>query len=147
MGTCRFERGKEALLQGIILTITHAAHADADVMVSQQRPVSEAGVLTATIRVMQSARLGLPLAQRPVQGAFHQIGFHLFGHCPAHKLAPEPVCYPRQVTEAFPRFDVTDVAAPFLVRLGGVEFPIEQISGAGSARLREQITPCPFKAA
>ena len=59
-----FQRVKETLSDSIIPTVTFATHARGNLMPSKQRLIIPAGVLAATVRVMDQARLRIPSANR-----------------------------------------------------------------------------------
>ncbi len=51
--TFRLERTKEALHDGIVVAVACSAHADGEVVLSEQILVGVSGILAATIGVMQ----------------------------------------------------------------------------------------------
>ena len=60
-----FDGSKEALHQGIIVTIGFAAHAHESAIAAQQSPISVTGKLAATIGMMRASLDGDVASERP----------------------------------------------------------------------------------
>jgi hypothetical protein len=78
-----FERAKETLHHGIVVTVARTAHADLNALGSQQLQIAITGVLATPIRVMQQLGTDLSASQGHLQG-LRDEGFILGGrHRPA----------------------------------------------------------------
>lgn len=83
-----FEGGKETLHDRIVIAIARAAHADLDVMGSQEGLDLFAGILATPIRMMQELPAQrMTLEKSHPQGPLDQVGGDLRAHLPPHDLA------------------------------------------------------------
>ena len=123
LGTCGelrscalgFESREKAFHGGIIEAITDAAHTDQAMMSGQVLLIGLAGVLAASIRVVQKASRWTALHDGHAPSLLYQRGFHVLIHCPSHHSTRKQIQNRSQIQPAFGGVDVGDIAHPFSI--------------------------------
>jgi len=136
------ERAEEALAHRVIPAVALTAHAAGDAVLVEQPLEVAAGVLAASVRVVdrppeisfRPRKVGRKpvgraqaLTQRPSGRLADQVGLHVVGRGPTHNFPAEQVDHDRQVQPALVGVDVGDVADPLLVRTGRGEVARKQV--------------------
>ena len=119
-----FQRGKEAFCHRVVVSITDAAHAGANLHFLAALAKDHTGLLTALITVVNH-RLGLACKQRHVQRCHHQVSRLPRTKCSADHFATEHVSDDRQIEHALPCGEVGHVGYPQLVDVGGHELALD----------------------
>jgi len=123
------ERAEEAFHHGVVVTVALASHAGDDPLIVQQLLERAAGVLHASVAVMDQSVGGIrpPRLQRMLQCLFDQFASHVIGRGPADDAATEAVEHRRQIEPALTRLDVGDVRQPLLIRRRGGEIALDHV--------------------
>ena len=122
-----FQAGPEALDDGVVPAVAHAAHAALDVEFGQFVLVLRAGVLAAAIGVVKDRVLWPSVGQCHLQGFDTEVRVQGVLDAPADDLSAEQVDDAGQVEEALIGVDARDAGGPFLVGGGGGEFAVESV--------------------
>jgi hypothetical protein len=126
------QRGEEALHRRIVPAIARAAHRAGDAMIGHQPLELLAGVLAATIRVVQQ-RAGFSTApDRHHQGVGDELSCHGRAHRPADHAPGEQIDDRCHIKPALRRPDVGEVGDPFAVRSRGLEAAIQHVGSYGA---------------
>src|SRR5271154_6438243 len=94
------EGGEEALGHRVVPAVSPPTHAALDRVLCEQLPILTAGVLAATIRMMQESSSGPALRKRHVQSVQRELTFQPFVEFPADYPARVKVHNHRQVQPA-----------------------------------------------
>ena len=119
------ERGKETLSHGIVVRITDRSHRGHDAGFSASLTERIAGVLAATIGVVDDTT-GLSLRNRHLHRLQNQLRAQMRLHRPAHDLARIHIQHHRQIQEPGPGRDVGDIGHPQTIRTFGVEASLHE---------------------
>src|SRR5258706_14138275 len=95
--TLDFESAKETFHDGVVVAVGLSAHANGDVVLSQEGLVVMSGILTAAIRMMQQIGLRLALRKCHVQGIVDESSVTAGAHSPTHHTPREEIQYSRQI--------------------------------------------------
>src|SRR6266404_596051 len=121
------ERSEKALCHRVVVGIADRSHRGHDAGLPAALAEGVAGVLTATIRVMDHG-LRPALRDRHVQRRQNQLGAQMRLHRPAYNAARIHIEYHRQIQKSGPRWNVGDVRYPQSIGSIGVELPIDEVS-------------------
>lgn len=143
-----FESSKEALAEGIVITIADGAHGGADSSFPAALAKGQRGVLAALVRVMDDT-FWLALLNGHVQSIHHQGGVEMSGHRPTHHLAAPGIHDDRQIQPTGPGGNVSNIRHPQTAGASAVKFRWIR-SGAGRASgflwvvrgVLRRLTPC-----
>ena len=122
-----FQAGPEALDDGIVPAVADSAHAAIQVELGELVLVLFAGVLGASIGVVQERMPGPAVGQGHLQGLDAEVGVQGILHAPADDLSAEKIDDPGEVEQAFIGVDIRDIGGPFLVGSLGGEVAVESI--------------------
>ena len=115
----RLEGSEAGFHEGVVVAVVGAAHALADVCAAQDGSIAGAGVLAATVGVLDQTRCRLTFADAGLQDRDHEVFGHGLGEVPAHEASREAVHQCREVAELTARQrHVGDVADPQWVDRG-----------------------------
>ena len=103
-----FERGKETFHGRIIVTVVRTAQTGHQTVSREDVLISDAGVLTAAISMMQQARGGPATSQGHVQRGLHQVRRHRLRESPADNAARIQIEHCGQIQPALTRRDIRD---------------------------------------
>ncbi len=109
------ERLKEAFRLGMVIGISYGRHTDVRSDLLQLLHILSAGILHASIRMMDQSRLWLPFDDRLMQGASRKVRGHLAGQMPAHTAARKGIQDARQVHERTSQANRGKVGHPGLI--------------------------------
>src|SRR5512134_946262 len=121
MDMLAFEGAKETLHRSIVIAVASAAHADLDLLVDEKLLVRIAGILAATIRMMQQPKESWSAVSGHAKGLLHQGTLQGCRKGPADNFAREEIQHHSQIQPAFCGGDISNVSQPFFVRSGSVE--------------------------
>jgi hypothetical protein len=129
------ERGEERLRQGVVPALARPADRQCVLALLREGGVGGGGLLAAAVGVEDHARLGIAGRDRVGQGAGDQLGAQVIGQGERDDAAGGDVDHSREVEPSLPGRDVSDVAAPAGVELGGVggEVPADPVRGSRRA--------------
>src|SRR5258705_4125753 len=82
--TFGFESAKETFHDGVVVAVGLSAHANGDVVLSQEGLVVISGILAPAIRMMEQFGLRLAFRKRHMQGIVHESGITLCAQSPTH---------------------------------------------------------------
>ena len=125
------QRREEALHRRIVPDVARAAHRADDAVVGHQPLELLAGVLAATVRMMQQ-RVGLASApDRHDERIGDELGRHSGAHRPAHYAPREQIDHGGHVEPTLRRPDIGEVGDPSSVGSGSREGAIEHVGSDG----------------
>ena len=130
-----FQRGPEALHFGVVVAVACPTHPRSDTVGAQKLAVRLAGVLAATVGVVEQPARGPLRLDRPLEGAGDQSGGHRVVRRPADDLAAARSEHARDVEPAFPGRHVGDVRLPHLAGPAGRLPSLGQVVGRDGAEV------------
>ncbi len=122
-----FKCSEETLYRGVVVAIPPSTHAWHDVVDGQQILESLAGVLAATIIVMNQWSLWLLTTQSHQQRRADQLLLHSLVHGPTDNASREQVKNHRQIEPSFLCGNVGDIGTPFGIRAFRCKITVQQI--------------------
>lgn len=125
--TLGFEGGEKAFGHGVVVRLSSSAHADLDMVLSEQFLVVAAGVLAAPVRMVQQTCGRTTASQCHPQSVLDQRGLWAVAHRPTDDLTGKDIQYGRQVQPSLLRTNIGEVRQPLFVRAGGCELTFELI--------------------
>jgi len=121
------QRSEEAFHRSVVQAIAPPAHRRCDAAQIEQLLVLPAGILDASITVMEQPFWRAPISDSHFQRVFAQGAFEALRHRPSHDLHRPQVLDRGQVKPALVGRNVGDVGQPDGVWCGDVEMPVEKV--------------------
>src|SRR5499427_10076474 len=100
---------KEALRHRVVPTVALPAHTRLYPMLSQELPIAVGAILTATVRMHDEPRCGLPLDECHRQCLVHQLCPHMVSHGPPDHGTRAQIQNDSEIQPAFARREVCNV--------------------------------------
>ena len=113
-----FKRAPEGFHDGVVVAVCFAAHAGNQSVLLERLAVGSAGILYATIGVMDDLSRMAALLHRHLQRRQRQTGFQGLLHGPADQPPTVEIQNARQVEPAFGGGQISNVLQPDLVDAG-----------------------------
>src|ERR1039457_2719317 len=120
------QRGEKRFRHRVIVGVSDPAHRGSDAGLRAALAEGVAGVLAASVRVMNHP-CRPSLRNRHIQGGQHQLGVQVIAHRPAHDLARIHVQDHRQIQKPGPRRDIGRIGHPEPIGRLGIKAPLHQI--------------------
>lgn len=131
-----FQRGKEALDDGIVIAVGASAHTEGDSMVSQQSKIATGSILSALVRMMKELRaIRLSLLECHVQSTTSQVLRHRFVHSPTDNATRTNIKNNRQVEPAFMGRDVGEVTGSLAIGGSDSKVALQAIDNGNNVRI------------
>src|SRR4051812_44555736 len=129
MNKLRFERAEERFHRCIVIAVALAAHGDLDAVAVEDLAIRPAGVLDATIGMVDEALRWSAMLDRHHQRVLAQRTPQMVGHAPADDLAGRHVLDGGQVQPALISRHIRNVRQPDRVWAIGLEGALEKVRG------------------